>query len=107
MSKQYQAREIDISFNFYGKSKFENNSMYNSVDWIFNFNKIKHKNLVDKKNLDNGDGDEDDLNTCDTFRINRNLFDDNIDNPLNDEQFDNEDDFISSEYYSLLNRIKN
>ena len=35
------------------------------------------------------------------------MYDDNIDNPQHDEQFDNEDDIISSEYYSLINRIKN
>ena len=107
MSKKYHTREIDIGFNFYDKSKFENNAICNIVDWIFNFNKIKHKNLVGKKILENGECDEDDLNTCNTFIIDRNLYDDNIDNLLNNEQFDNEDDFISSEYYSLLNRIKN
>lgn len=105
MSKYYHAREIDIGFNFYDKSTFEDNAIYNLVDWIFNVNELKHKNL--HQILANDDDDQDDLNTCNTFPVNRNLYNDNIDNPLNDEQFDNEYDVVSSEKYSLLDRIKN
>ena len=39
--------------------------------------------------------------------MNQILFGDNSHNPINDGEYDHEDDIINSKYYSLINRIKN
>ena len=65
----------DVRVNFYDKSKFENNVIHkskNGVDWVFNVNENKHKNLHCIS-----DDDDYDLTTCDTFTINKILYADN------------------------------
>ena len=104
----------DVGVTFHNKSKFENNEIYKSkdgVDWIFNVIENKHKNLhCNFHHDDDGDGDNDndhDLNFCDTFKVNKSLYDDNNDNLLKDLGYHNEDYTTNCKYYSLINRIKN
>ena len=96
----------DVGVSFYDKSKFENDIIrksMNGIDWIFNANENKHKNL---HCILDDDYDDYDRSTCDTFTINKILYAYHNDNALKAEEYTN-DDIINSGYYSLINRIKN
>ena len=76
-----------------------------SVDWNFSDNENKHKNL--HRILDDDDGDDDLLNTCSLFTMNKIFYDDNNNNPLDDDKYDHGENIINSEYYLFISRIKN
>ena len=82
-----------VGANLYDKAKFKNNTIHktkNGVDWIFSDNENKHKNFLHF--LD----DDDELNTHNSFTMNKILYDNNNEKPLNDEEYDREDNIINS-----------
>ena len=98
---------VDVGVSFYNKSNFGNNALQKfkyGVDLIFSDNENKHKNLLHIFDNDDDYDDDDLLNTCNPFTVNKNLYDDNNNN-WQIKKNDHEDDIINSEYYSLINRI--
>ena len=82
-----------VGVNFYDKTNFKNNIIHktkNGVDWIFSDNENKHKNF--HRILD----DDNELNTHNPFTMNKILYDNKNDNPLNDEEYNREDNIINS-----------
>ena len=75
----------------------------NGVGLIFSDNKNKHKDL--HCILDDNGAEEDDLNTRNIFKMRKNMYDDYRNN--DHEKLDHEDDIINSEYYTLINGLKN
>ena len=94
----------DIGVNMYYESQFENNTIHNPrMVQISSLGKIK----IITKNLYPNLCDDEDLNTCYPFKMNKHFYDDNNNNQLKDEGFHHEDDPTNYKCYSLINRIKN